>query len=157
MPRDAMKCCSRTGVCAETTWPYDITQLPVQPPQVAYSEASQHQILLYHAVPQDMYTYKACLAAGDVFTTGISVYSSFESDVVAQTGIVPMPDLGKDGFLGGHGVLIIDYNDEEQMWLGMNSWGESWGLKGYFKLPYAYLVDPDLSADSYQIDTVEVN
>jgi precorrin-6B methylase 1 len=36
---------------------------------------------------------KACLAEGDPFVFGFTVYDSFESDVVATTGNMPMPSI----------------------------------------------------------------
>ncbi len=38
---------------------------------------------------------KGCLASGYPFVFGFAVYESFESQEVAQTGVVPMPDAGR--------------------------------------------------------------
>jgi C1A family cysteine protease len=35
-----------------------------------------------------------------------------------------------------------------------NSWGPGWGLKGYFTLPYAYLIQGGLSSDFWTIRIV---
>lgn len=38
--------------------------------------------------------------------------------------------------LSNHCVIIIGYNDKEGVWIVKNSWGPSWGDKGYFKVNY---------------------
>jgi C1A family cysteine protease len=38
---------------------------------------------------------------------------------------------------------------------GHNSWGTSWGNRGAFTIPGAYLTDPDLAADFWTIQKVE--
>ena len=38
------------------------------------------------------------------------------------------------GVVGGHGVTMIGYDAEEQYWICKNSWGESWGEEGYFRI-----------------------
>ena len=40
------------------------------------------------------------------------------------------------GMLGGHAVKIIGYGVEDgvKYWLLANSWNESWGDKGFFKI-----------------------
>ena len=37
-----------------------------------------------------------------------------------------------------------------------NSWSSNWGDKGYFYLPYNYLLSSTLAADMWQITKVEV-
>jgi hypothetical protein len=49
---------------------------------------------------------RGCLAEGYPFVLGFTVYESFESDTVAQTGIVPMPRSGEQ-VLGGHCVVAL--------------------------------------------------
>ena len=79
------------------------------------------------------------------------IYSSFESIVVTKTGNVPMPNTKKERFLGGHAVTCVGYDDAKSVWIMKNSWGSNWGDKGYFYLPYLYLVDSSLSSDLWTI------
>ena len=37
----------------------------------------------------------------------------------------------------GHGILIVGWNDEEQSWICKNSWGEYWGVEGYFRIKWS--------------------
>ena len=53
---------------------------------------------------------KACLAAGYPFVFGFTVYESFESDEVAQTGRGGDAGSGRDA-LGGHAVMAVGYDD----------------------------------------------
>ncbi len=58
-----------------------------------------------------------------------------------------MPGPGEQ-VLGGHAVLAVGYDDAEQRLLAKNSWGEAWGKKGYFTIPYAYVTNTNLAATS---------
>ena len=69
---------------------------------------------------------------------------------VAQTGIVPMPG-PTERTLGGHAVLAVGYDDGAQTFLVRNSWGPHWGIGGYFKMPYTYLENRNLSDDFWTI------
>jgi C1A family cysteine protease len=41
--------------------------------------------------------------------------------------------------MGGHAVLIVGYNDDEQYFIVKNSWGTDWGEDGYFRIAYSEL------------------
>jgi C1A family cysteine protease len=114
-----------------------------------------HQVTSYQRVPRMFNQMKGCLAHGYPFVLGFSVYESFESEEVARTGVVPMPDIAKEQMLGGHAVLAVGYDDADQRFLCRNSWGESWGEGGYFTMPYAYLTDRSLASDFWAILSVE--
>lgn len=48
--------------------------------------------------------------------------------------------------LGGHGVLIIGYDDNRQVFIAESSWGASWGNKGFFLMPYSVFMSRTIVA-----------
>jgi C1A family cysteine protease len=57
--------------------------------------------------------------------------------------------------LGGHAVLAVGYDDAKQRFTVQNSWGTSWGDKGFFYMPYEYLTNPNLADDFWTMRTVK--
>jgi len=151
---DGIKTLETYGVCNEKDWPYDTKNFKVKPPQKCYLDALQHRAYTVHNISCDMNSMKTSLASGHPFVVGISIYESFESEEVSKTGIVPIPDTDSENCLGGHAVLVVGYNDKTQMWIVRNSWGEDWGDKGYFYLPYLYLMDAKLSSELWNITKI---
>lgn len=147
--RDGIKTLVSQGCCAETEWPYIISKFEIKPSTICYTDAVKHVVQSYYRVItlNDM---KTCLASGFPFAFGFTVYESFESNEVAATGIVPMPG-PHEQVLGGHAVMAAGYDDTTQRFLVKNSWGTSWGMKGYFTIPYAYLTNPNLASDFWYI------
>jgi C1A family cysteine protease len=73
---------------------------------------------------------KACLKDGPA-TYGFYVCNSFR----AYKGGVYKCDCSN--YIGGHAVEAVGYGTDEKagcFWETKNSWGTSWGVKGYFKL-----------------------
>lgn len=93
---------------------------------------------------------RSCLADGFPFVFGFTVYESFESQQVAKSGVVSMPK-PTERALGGHAVLGVGYNDAKKTFIVRNSWGDDWGQKGYFIMPYKYLSDRNLADDFWTI------
>jgi|SRR5579859_6925188 len=153
--RDGIKSVFAQGVCPETEWVYDISQFAAAPPPSCYKDARKDLVRCYYAVTQTEGHMKACLAAGYPFVVGFTVYGGFETAQVAQDGIVPMPEPG-EAPVGGHAVLVVGYDDANKQYIVRNSWGAGWGLKGYFRMPYAYFADPNLASDLWTIRLVEI-
>ncbi|MGZ3489779.1 MAG: C1 family peptidase [Isosphaeraceae bacterium] len=151
--RDGMKSVNKIGVCPETDWPYVIANFTRKPPSLAFKDAPLGKAVSYQRVVQTLDQMKGCLAAGFPIVLGISVYESFESAQVARSGVVPMP-ASREKLLGGHAVLAVGYHDADQRFTMRNSWGTSWGMRGYFTIPYAYLTDPNLCDDLWTIQMV---
>jgi len=149
--RDGIKSLNRDGVCSESTWKYDITKFRDKPTKECFQEAVGHQSLEYQRILQCSAQLKQALNTGFPIIFGMSVFDSFISDEVAQTGMVPMPK-DDEKHHGGHAVLLVGYDDEESVWICRNSFGEKWGDKGHFYLPYEFLLkDKKYATDFWMI------
>ena len=153
MIRDGIKTLKNQGVCSEKTWPYVIEKFAVRPGRASYQEAVEHQIISYQRI-LTLDQMRACLAEGFPFVFGFTVYESFESQQVARSGIVQMPQSG-ERVVGGHAVMAVGYTDAEKRFIVRNSWGTAWGERGCFTMPYAYLSDRNLSDDFWVIRRAE--
>lgn len=157
--RDGIKSVDRFGDCPESRvddfpgWNYTIKDFTAKPPKVCYRLGLKYKAVSYARVGQNRDAIRQCLAQGYPVIFGFSVYASFESAEVARTGVAPMPG-PTETLLGGHAVLAVGYDDATARLLVRNSWGDQWGDKGYFTLPYDYLEDPNLASDLWTIRLV---
>jgi C1A family cysteine protease len=163
--RDGVKSVAKQGVCPETEWPYEAipadanghfpagSREATKPVDACYQDALKNRVTTYQRVVTTLDQLRGCLAAGYPFVFGFSVYESFESQQVADSGVAPMPGPSEQ-LLGGHAVLAVGYDDASQRFLVRNSWGASWGQQGHFTMPYAYLTERSLSSDFWTIRVV---
>jgi C1A family cysteine protease len=152
--RDGIKVVAKVGAPPETDWPYDINLFAEKPPQKAFADAAKNKVLSYQRVNRTLNQMKGCLASGYPFVFGFTVYDAFESAAVAHSGELNMPRHGEK-VVGGHAVAAVGYDDRTQRFLVRNSWGEDWGMGGYFTIPYQYLLEADLSDDFWTIRIVQ--
>jgi C1A family cysteine protease len=145
--RVGIKTLKNEGVCAETLWPYLIERFDDKPAEKCYREAKGHTITSYHRI-NSLREMLACLAEGYAFVFGFTVYESFESPAIAASGEVPLPKKGERA-IGGHAVMAAGYDLLKKRFLVRNSWGKTWGKKGYFTMPFQYL--ETLAADFWTI------
>ncbi len=167
--RSMMKALAKYGWCDEVLCPYadDPSTFLHKPSAAAIAQAAQRLVASYQAVAQTLPTMQACLVAGNPVIYGFTVYTSFEDDAPAQTGIIPMPNLTKEEVLGGHDTTICGYSNVQaagvmpgNIWPARtfkfrNHWynddGTPWGDGGYGYMPYEYATNPKLSGDFWTI------
>ena len=72
---------------------------------------------------QDLYEYGSVTAAFTVYEDFVSYKSGVYEHKTGRA-------------LGGHAIKIVGYGVEDgtDYWLVMNSWNDSWGDNGYFKI-----------------------
>ena len=151
--RDGIKVTYTYGAPLESLWPYNISKFATQPASVALTDAAKRKVIRYESVPN----FSACITAlslGYPVVIGFDVYSSFESSSVANTGMMPYPNVSKEKLLGGHCVLLVGYNNATQRFIARNSWGPNWGAGGYFFMPYQVIQNTSMSSDFWAIMSV---
>lgn len=151
--RNAIKAVVRWGFCNESLWPYDISKFKVPPSKQAYGAMWHERVTQYQSVYQDLYHLKSVLAGGNLFTFGFTVYESFESQELADTGVMPMPKPSEQ-VLGGHCVTAVGYDDTKSQFIIRNSWGDGWGEHGYFRMPYDFISRSVYSSDFWVISQI---
>jgi len=147
--RDGIKVLAKYGACPETLWPYDVSRFARRPPCECFDAAQNYRITSYHSIGS-LQGIKESLMEGYPVVFGFAVYEKFESDEVARTGILNMPGISERE-AGGHAVVAVGYDDGAGRLIVRNSWGENWGMKGYFTMPYEYITNRNLSDDFWTI------
>jgi C1A family cysteine protease len=158
---DGIKVLTDIGVCPESIWPYDVSKYADMPTDIAFTDAKPHKILGSKPVPVSIHGIKTMINMGYPVAFGFSVFDSFQSQRMADTGIMTMP-ARTEQLLGGHAVMMIGYSDTMQAGhhTGFikvrNSWGDKWGQKGSFWMPYDYII-AGLTSDYWVITQNEAD
>lgn len=151
--RDGIKVVNKNGASLEKFWPYIISRYRTKPNSVSIQDAAKRKVLLYERAVD----FDACinaLANGYPITIGFDVYSSFLSRTTSTTGMMSYPNTATETLLGGHAVLLVGYNNSTNQFIARNSWGNRWGDRGYFYMPYQVIMNKTMSDDFWVIKTV---
>ena len=150
--RDGIKVCYTYGASLERYWPYDISKYKQEPILEAKNDALTRKVTRYERV-MDLTGCIDALSNGYPVIIGFYVYESFMSATVARTGNMPYPNTKRERLLGGHAVLLVGYDKTRKVFIARNSWGDTWGIKGYFYMPFD-VIKPDMSSDYWVIKSV---
>jgi len=146
--RDAVKAWVKNGICREEpTWKYDPSKVMVRPSNEAYAEAEANQAIKYYRIYQRIEDMETCLFQEKPIMCGIALYESFKK---VTDGNIPLPAKGEKRE-GAHGIMLVGYDADLQLFTARNSWGPLWGKGGYFTISYKYILSPDLACDFWTV------
>ena len=142
MPRTGCQVLTAKGCCEASLYPYVAGRLTAPTAKQAQN-ALEYKTGAYHRIAT-LPDFLACLADPTPWPilVGFVVYESFMSDQVAETGLMPIPLPGELPE-GGHEVMCLGYDLPKQLALIQNSWGDAWGQRGYFWMPFQVIAGPE--------------
>lgn len=154
--RDVVNGIVKLGLCAESLYPYNVRRFAQKPPLKAYSDAKYSVLNSYELIDgtgDPVIAAKTAIVSGWPVEFGFTVYSAFETPLVASSGIVPLPG-DNESPVGAHAVWVWQYSDARQAFLVRNSWGPDWGVEGSFWFPYLYFGNDNLCSDRWVLKSV---
>ena len=156
--RATLKAMFIVGTCSESLWPYNIEKVLQPPPMTCYRAALGNKIRSFEYLNQDLHQFRACLKDEFPIAFGFKIYKSFL--ITKNEGLMPVPsdeEIQNTPDPELHGVLAVGYNDNSECITVLNCWGESFGDRGYFYMPYKVIIDPRLAFDFWKIGEVQAN
>ena len=131
------------GVCIEELCKYNPEVFDKKPSLEAYEDAENRKVASAKSVPIDVDIIKSAINEGYPVVGCFKIFKSLQNNT---SGFVPMPtDEERNNDDGFHAMVICGYNDNYGHFIVRNSWGTSFGDKGYCYLPYSYVRDTDLT------------
>ena len=122
-----------TGLPLETCYPYTVTNGNCGD-ACSNWQSSTYKIASWNWVAQTSPTVDALKNALSTYGPLVTTFSVYNDFYNYSGGIYSYTS---GGYLGGHAVLLIGYNDDEDYFIVKNSWGTWWGESGYFRIAYS--------------------
>jgi C1A family cysteine protease len=134
--KTAMDACRRWGVVPEKLLPFHISTLMFTGHEVNfYAVAAQRRVAAYYNLGKDPNQWRTWLASHGPILAGLSVDATWDN-ATATHGM--LDTFQPNTVRGGHAVCIVGYTAEKRF-IVRNSWGPTWGDKGFGYASEAYI------------------
>ena len=146
---DAIRSLQADGICKEALCQYtEGSDINSKPSDEAYEDGRTRLVTEAMNVELKEQDIKSALNEGYPVAVSVRLFSSFGNP---DYGFISLPDEDEvnqadaDGMENNHAMVICGYSDENKVFVVRNSWGTSFGEKGYCFMPYSYITDPHLT------------
>ena len=130
------------GVCVEDLWKYSISKILAKPSDEAHADAKKRFLVDYYKIltngTVDLVDEIKCL-----LTQGIPVAVMMYVGKDFFKGKMPHQEAQEtDSRVGwyNHAVNIVGFINDEKVFIGRNSYGPLFVIKGHFLVPFDYLI-----------------
>jgi C1A family cysteine protease len=131
---DGLKLLVNEGVVPWSIMPYTDSGCSLMPTAEQEANAATYKVTSYSRVSITSTAIKAALVSGKPVIVGGPVNRAF---MYLKGTTVLTTYIGTT--YGGHCYCVVGYDDGKQAFKIMNSWGSSWGSKGFGYIGYGYV------------------
>lgn len=133
--RSGLKGGNDYGICAEDLWPYRIENFDDRPNDDAYEDGRKRKVVRYQRVS----TLEDVIDSLNTFSPVVIAVELFpQFEIIDEIDpVVAMPGDSEQS-IGLHAMACVGYNQFKKMLLAKNSFGSTWGARGYCWIPYEY-------------------
>lgn len=138
------------GLLSENDWPYIQSDFYKKPYSSNSSNSSTvfQPKLRWNTVDTNITTIKDFIKSGMPVLLDIMIYKSFTNPNLP--GLIVVPNINdSDSYVARHTVSLWGWDDDYATFIMLNTWGTSAGYKGWFFLPYDYILKPSLSTQFF--------
>jgi len=144
---------SAEGVATEELCPY--AESLEKPSDEAYADGLKRLVKIAKNVSIKHKAITSALAEGYPVAISLKVFDSFVAD---KNGFIyrPKEDEIALGNCGNHAMVICGYSELDKIYIVRNSWGTSFGDRGYCYIPFSYIDDPAMTNQACIITDIAV-
>lgn len=141
------------GICEERMWPFMHSAVNQEPTQACYSNATHYKAVKIARTPNKL----MLTALANELPVSFAIVLPAECYGIGKdSGACPAPEtLPMQSPAGGHAMLAVGYDLDQQTYLVRNSWGAGFGDGGYWTIPFAVMERYAIADQYFTIGQIE--